>query len=75
MIMHLTFEFNYNGRVYFGRNIDIGDTIDIESEKKDIEGLKISAICHAFDLTVGYDDEKIEQIKSEATFKYCELEG
>ena len=71
VIMHLDYEFNYNGQTYSGRGVDIGETIDLESEAKDVDGLKDSAICHALDLTI---DELTEEIKAACKFNYCELD-
>ena len=72
--MHLSYQFTYNGQVYFGRNVDIGEIIDIEHERKDVRGLRIAAICNAFDLTVGYDDEQIEKILNGSAFEWCDLD-
>ncbi|MCD7879040.1 MAG: hypothetical protein LUG16_03800 [Candidatus Gastranaerophilales bacterium] len=83
-IMFLDYEFNYNGRVYFARGIDIGETYNIKQAKENIRENKITAICSAFNLTI--DDitgmssqassrsrEKINEILKNATFRYCEL--
>lgn len=73
MIMDLDYQFNYDGKTYNRVGVEIGETIDLESEAKNIEGLKISAICDAFDLMCGYDDEEIEKILDKAHFEWCDL--
>ena len=75
MIMHLSYEFELDGKTYDGINVDIGDTCDIEAAKEEEKINKISAICHEFDYTVGYDDDKIEEAYNKAVFKYCDLEN
>lgn len=71
--MHLDYEFELDGKTYTGRGVDIGDTIDIETEKENHEQNKKSAICHELNLYYGEDDEKIEEAYNRATFSYCEL--
>lgn len=72
MIMHLDYEFKYQGKRYQATGADIGDTIDLETEAQDVEGLKISAICHAFNLTIDEFEEKYKL--DDFTFNYCMLE-
>ncbi len=74
MIMHLSYEFEKDGKVYNGVGIDIGETCDIEAEAEDIEGLKIAAICHEFDLTIDEFEEQNINI-NDYNFKYCELDA
>lgn len=73
MIIHLDYEFNYKGDIFTGLHVNIGETIDIKREAEDVESLKISAICHSFNLTVGYDDA-IKEILKNAIFTMCEVE-
>lgn len=72
MIMYLDYEFEKDGKVYRGVGVDIGETIDLESEAKDTEGLKISAICHEFDLTIDEFEEQNINV-NDFKFNYCEL--
>lgn len=74
MIMHLTYEFEKDGKVYNAVGIDIGETCDIEAEAKDTEGLKIAAICHALNLTIDEIEENNINI-NDYEFKYCELDA
>jgi len=71
-IMHLDYEFHYDGQLYWGRGIDIGETDNIEAEANDIESLKESAIFHALKL----EDlsEITPELKNACEFNYCELE-
>lgn len=72
MIMRLDYEFEFQGKLYSGVGVDIGDTIDLEAEAQEVELLKISAICHEFDLTV---DEFVEKYNlGDFKFNYCDLE-
>lgn len=75
MIMLLDYEFELENKTYKKTGVDIGETCDIEAEKKDIEGYKKSAICHEFDLTYGYDDDKIDEMYKKAKFNFCDLYG
>ena len=72
MIMRLDYEFEFQGKNYRGVGVDIGDTIDLEAEAQDTEGLKISAICHEFNLTADEfaDKYNLDDFK----FNYCDLE-
>lgn len=73
MIMHLDYQFHYEGNTYTGYGVDIGDTDDINNDSQNIEDLKISAICHEFNLTI--DDEiEINQILKNSYFDWCELQ-
>ena len=72
--MRLDYKFIYDGKEYIGTGVDIGDTCDLASEKEDIKGLKESAICHEFDLSFPYDEEKIAEIMKDAQFEWCELQ-
>lgn len=72
MIMHLDYEFEKDGQIYSGRGIDIGETIDIENERKNMEQNKISAICHEFDLTIDEFEEQNINV-NDYKFNYCEL--
>ena len=71
--MHLDYEFELNGNIYNGVGVNIGDTCNIEIEKKNIEENQKAAICHEFDLTYGSDNAKIEKIYQKAIFKFCDL--
>lgn len=72
MIMHLDYEFEFQGKTFRGVGVDIGDTIDLETEAQDTEGLKVSAICHALDLSIDEFDEKYNL--DDFNFDYCDLE-
>lgn len=72
MIMNLDYEFEFQGKNYKGVGVDIGDTIDLEEEAKDIEGLKTSAICHALDIDI--DEFNKNYNLNDFNFKYCDLE-
>lgn len=72
MIMHLDYEFEFQGKTFKGVGVDIGDTIDLESEAQDTEGLKVSAICHALDLSIDEFAEKYNL--DDFKFDYCDLE-
>ncbi len=75
MIMNLDYEFELDGKNYRGIGVDIGDTCELEEEAKDVEGLKLSAICHEFDLTCdgGEEEAKAYELLANAKFNYCEL--
>lgn len=72
MIMHLDYEFEFQGKRYEATGADIGDTIDLEAEAKDIESLKTSAICHAFDISI--DEFEKQYNLNDFKFINCELE-
>lgn len=72
MIMHLDYAFEFDGKRYEAVGIDVGDTDDIEREKKDIKSNKIAAICHEFDLTIDEYEEQAEKFKN-VKFDYIEL--
>lgn len=73
MFMHLTYEFELDGTQYEALNAYIGETCDIETEKQDIESLKVSAICHALDLTIDEYEANAVQYDN-AQFSVLELE-
>lgn len=72
MMMNLDYQFDYNGKTYNGVGVEIGETMDLDEEAKDIKGLKLSAICHAFDLMID-EGEEIEKILDKAHFAWCDL--
>jgi len=71
MIMRLDYEFTYKNETFKGVGKDIGDTIDLGSEAKDIEGLKISAICDALNIDIDEFNEKYEL--KDFNFIECDL--
>lgn len=73
--LKMNYEFELDGKVYEAKGADFGETekeSDIADINSDIDGLKSSAICHAFDLTI----DEYEQKKSDFTsvkFNYVEV--
>lgn len=74
--MYLSYRFKKDGNVYEKISVDIGETCDIEAEAEYIEGLKMSAICHEFNLPCETLEEFEEQNINidDFEFEMCELE-
>ncbi len=73
--LHINYKFELNGKVYEAIGAEFGETekeSDVEALNADIEDLKISAICDAFDLTIDEYEEEKEKFAS-VNFEYVEV--
>lgn len=73
--LHIDYKFELDGKIYSAFGAEYGETekeSDIEALNADIEDLKISAICDAFDLTIDEYEEEKEKFAS-VNFEYVEV--